>query len=210
MRRQPTRSEPIVRPTSAAWSRCSRCSRSEPARRNAGSVNGQRSHSRIVAVQGCHGADRGHEGSSGLRCADRTGAGAVTDKPKVGETRIPLVEETVEIKKRVVETGRVQVRTFVDDEQVRITDTLQRENVDVERITIGREIDVAPGVREEGEFLIVPVVEERLVIEKRLFLVEEIRLRRTTVTIPVEADATRRVMRAEIERDGPNIIPGAK
>lgn len=134
----------------------------------------------------------------------------MTDKPKVGETRIPLVEETVEIKKRVVETGRVQVRTFVDDEQVRITDTLQRENVDVERITIGREIDVAPGVREEGEFLIVPVVEERLVIEKRLFLVEEIRLRRTTVTIPVEADATRRVMRAEIERDGPNIIPGAK
>ena len=39
-------------------------------------------------------------------------------------------------------------------------------------------------------------------IEKRLFLVEELRLRRTTVVVPVEVDATRRVMRAEVERDG--------
>ncbi|GGE97355.1 YsnF/AvaK domain-containing protein [Sphingomonas prati] len=132
----------------------------------------------------------------------------MTGEPGRNDTRIPLVEEVVEIEKRVVETGRVRVRTIVDDEQVRVTDTLQRENVDVERIAIGREVDVAPAVREEGEFLIVPIVEERLVIEKRLFLVEEIRLRRTTVTIPVEADATRRVMRAEIERDGPNITPG--
>lgn len=117
-------------------------------------------------------------------------------------TRIPIVEETVSIEKRLVETGRVQIRTFVDDEQVHVTDALKREIVDVERIAIGREVDVAPSVREEGEFLIVPIVEERLVIEKRLFLVEELRLRRTTLTVPVEADATRRVMRAEVERDG--------
>lgn len=132
----------------------------------------------------------------------------MTDENEPKDTRISLVEEVVQVEKRVVETGRVRVRTVVDDEQVRVTDTLQRENVDVERIAIGREVDVAPSVREEGEFLIVPIVEERLVIEKRLFLVEEIRLRRTTITIPVEADATRRVMRAEIERDGSNITPG--
>lgn len=117
-------------------------------------------------------------------------------------TRIPIVEETVSIEKRTVETGRVQVRTFVDDEQVHVTDALKREVVDVERVAIGREVEVAPSVREEGEFLIVPIVEERLVIEKRLFLVEELRLRRTTLTVPVEAETTRRVMRAEVERDG--------
>jgi uncharacterized protein (TIGR02271 family) len=117
-------------------------------------------------------------------------------------TRIPIIEEEVSIDKRVVETGRVQVRTFVDDEQVHVTEALKRELVDVERVAIGREVKVAPTVREEGEYLIVPIVEERLVIEKRLFLVEELRLRRTTVVVPVEADATRRVMRAEVERDG--------
>lgn len=116
--------------------------------------------------------------------------------------RIPLIEESISIEKRVVETGRVQVRTFVDDEQVMLSEALAREIVDVERVAIGREVDVAPKVREEGEYLIVPVMEERLVVEKRLFLVEELRLRRTTVIVPVEAEATRRVMRAEVERDG--------
>ncbi len=123
-----------------------------------------------------------------------------------GETRIPLVEETVAIEKRAVTTGRVQVRTFVDEEQVRVAEALNREIVDVERVPIGRQVEVAPTVREEGEFLIVPVIEERLVIEKRLFLVEELRLRRTTVTVPVEADAIRRVMRAEVTRE--NIAEG--
>lgn len=118
-----------------------------------------------------------------------------------GETRIQLVEETVAIEKRAVTTGRVQVRTFVDEEQVRVAEALNREIVDVERVPIGQQVEVAPAVREEGEFLIVPVMEERLVIEKRLFLVEELRLRRTTVSVPVEADATRRVMRAEVTRD---------
>ena len=65
-------------------------------------------------------------------------------------TRIPIIEEEVSIDKRMVETGRVQVRTFVDDEQVHVTEALKRELVDVERVAIGREVEVAPTVREEG------------------------------------------------------------
>lgn len=125
----------------------------------------------------------------------------MTDADATDAVRIPITEETVAIEKRVVETGRVAVRTFVDDEQVHITEALNRDVVDVERVAIGREVDAAPKVREEGEYLIVPIVEERLVIQKRLFLVEELRLRRTTITIPVEAEATRRVMRADVARD---------
>ena len=122
------------------------------------------------------------------------------DEASPRDERIALVEETVHIEKKVVETGRVHVRTFVDEEQVMLRDALNREIVDVERVPIGREVEVAPTVREEGDFLIVPIVEERLVVEKRLFLVEELRLRRTTVSVPVEVPASRRVMRAEIER----------
>lgn len=112
--------------------------------------------------------------------------------------RIPLVEEAVRVDKRVVETGRVHVRTFVDEEQVILRDTLARGVVDVQRVAIGREVETAPIMREEGEYLVVPVIEERLVVEKRLFLVEELRIRRSTVAIPVEVPATRRVMRAEV------------
>lgn len=88
----------------------------------------------------------------------------MTEDPNHLET-IPIVEATIAIDKRVVETGRVQVRTFVNDEQVHVTDALKREVVNVERVAIGREVEVAPIIREEGEFLIVPIVEERLVTE---------------------------------------------
>lgn len=114
---------------------------------------------------------------------------------------ISVVEETVWIDKNAIDTGRVRVRTVVDEEQVVLRDELTRDAVDVERVAIGREIDVTPKVREEGDILIVPVVEERLVVEKRLFLVEELRIHRSTTTSQVELPATRRVMRAVVERD---------
>lgn len=114
--------------------------------------------------------------------------------------RIPIVEESLFIEKTLVQTGKVRVQTFVDEQQVVLRDTVRREHVEVERVPIGREVETAPEVREEGEFLIVPVVEERLVIVKRFFVVEEIRLRRAAETVPVELPATRRVMRAEVHR----------
>lgn len=117
--------------------------------------------------------------------------------------RVELVAETLRVDKQSVETGRVRVRTFVDEEIVRLDETLRREAVEVERVAIGREVDVAPAVREDGEFIIIPVLEERLVIEKRLFLVEEVRLRRTATTVPFQTTATRRVMRAEVDRQTP-------
>lgn len=114
--------------------------------------------------------------------------------------RIALVEEVLSVDKKVVETGRVQVRTFVDDEQVLLSEALRRDVVDVERVAIGKPIEAAPKVREEGDYLVVPILEERLVVTKQLFLVEELRLRRTTIDVPVEVAASRRTMRAEVER----------
>ena len=124
----------------------------------------------------------------------------MTDPAPDDDVRIALVEEVLSIDKKVVETGRVQVRTFVDDEQVLLSEALRREIVDVERIAVGQPVDVAPKVREDGEYLIVPILEERLVVTKQLFLVEELRLRRTTIVVPVDVAASRRVMRAEVER----------
>jgi uncharacterized protein (TIGR02271 family) len=124
----------------------------------------------------------------------------MTEPTPDDDVRIALVEEVLNIDKKVVETGRVQVRTFVDDEQVLLSEALRREIVDVERIAVGQPVDVAPKVREDGEYLIVPILEERLVVTKQLFLVEELRLRRTTIVVPVDVAASRRVMRAEVER----------
>lgn len=116
---------------------------------------------------------------------------------------IALAEETVAVEKRVVETGRVHVQTFVEHEDVVLRDTLSRGIVDVERVAVGRVVEAAPAVRDEGDYLVVPVLEERLIVTKQLFLVEELRIRRSTVAVPVEMPATRRIMRAVVERDSP-------
>ena len=119
----------------------------------------------------------------------------------LGEDRltIPLVEETVRVDK-VVETTRVRVRTVTDTVEEIARASLESQNVEVERIPIGREVTVAPEVRTEGDVTIIPILEEVLVLEKRLVLKEELHLRRRVTTEAFEAPVTLRRQRAEVER----------
>ncbi len=55
-------------------------------------------------------------------------------------------------------------------------------------------------MRQEGDLLIVPVVEEVLVVEKRLVLKEELHIRRRVETESVEVPVELRRQRAEVER----------
>lgn len=116
-----------------------------------------------------------------------------------GTVAIPIAEEILRVDKREIETGRVRVRTQVEVVDEVLRDSVRRGLVDVERVPVGAFVTNTPQVREEGDVLIVPVLEERAVVEKRLFLVEEVRLRRTTETVPVEIPASRRVTRVEID-----------
>jgi uncharacterized protein (TIGR02271 family) len=112
---------------------------------------------------------------------------------------IPLVEERVRVGARAVETGRVRVRTVTEAREEIAAADLRREEVEVERVPRDEEVDAAPPVREEDGVTIVPVVEERLVVEKKLFLVEEIRLRRKTVVEREEMPVTVRAQRAVVQ-----------
>src|SRR4030095_4919006 len=94
-------------------------------------------------------------------------------------TVIPVVEEKASVVKRPVTSGRVVVKTTVDTEERTLRETLSEEKVDVERVAINRIVDVVPHVRTEGDVTIIPVLEERLVVEKQLVLVEEVRIRRS-------------------------------
>ena len=116
---------------------------------------------------------------------------------------IPVAEEQVLLEKRRVETGVVRVRTDVETRDDLVRDTLLHEKVEIERKPIGREVDAPPPVREEGDLLIVPVVEEILVVEKRLMLVEEIHLRRHRRNEALEQPVKLRRQRVSIEREPP-------
>jgi stress response protein YsnF len=117
-----------------------------------------------------------------------------------GELRVPLIEEEAHVEKREVGLERVTVRTVAEEHQVVLRDEVRREQVEVTRVAINREVAEAPPVRTEGDVTVVSIVEERLVVEKRLFVVEELHLTKTATAQPVELPATLRRMRADIER----------
>lgn len=100
------------------------------------------------------------------------------------ELRIPVIREEAVVRTREVERGGVRIHKTVNEREEVVEQPTMREDVDVERVAIGRVIDTVPEVREEGDTLIIPVLEEMLVVEKRLVLKEEIRVtkRRTTET----------------------------
>lgn len=98
------------------------------------------------------------------------------------ETVIPLHVEEVSVAKKRTVTGRLRISTVTRQSDVLVDELLKKERVEVDRTTVNRPIDRMPTVREEGDTLIVPVVEEVLVVERRLILKEEIRLRRIEET----------------------------
>jgi uncharacterized protein (TIGR02271 family) len=89
---------------------------------------------------------------------------------------IPLAEERLEADVRRVVTGTVRVATHVTEREEVADLPLVREEVEVERVAVGRVVDAPVPVRREGDTLVVPVMEEVLVVEKRLVLREEVRL----------------------------------
>ena len=117
-----------------------------------------------------------------------------------GDEIIELAEEQLRVSKREVERGRVVVRTRVEEREEIAEAALRQEDVTVERVPIGRMIEAAPPMREEDGVLIVPVLEERLVVMTELVLKEEIRITKKSRTEIVREPVRLRSERVEIER----------
>jgi uncharacterized protein (TIGR02271 family) len=93
---------------------------------------------------------------------------------------IPVIHEELEIGKRRVETGAgVRVQKSAREEEQVVDLPLVHEEVEVRRVPVGREVDAPVAVRHVGDTIIVPVMEEVLVVRKQLRLVEELHIRRT-------------------------------
>jgi stress response protein YsnF len=126
---------------------------------------------------------------------------------ELGETieTIPIVEEELRLDKREVVTGRVRVRTVVDVVEEMARASLDEETVEVTRVPVDRVVDEAPGIRTEDDVTIVPILEEVLVVEKRLVLKEELHIRRQTRSEEVQVPVQLRKQRAVVER-----LPGGR
>jgi len=96
--------------------------------------------------------------------------------------KVPVVQEEALVEKRVVDTGRgVRIHKIVAEHPSQIDETLMHDDVQVSHVPVDRivALDQAPATRYEGDTLVVPVLEEVLVVERRLRIKEELRITRT-------------------------------
>jgi uncharacterized protein (TIGR02271 family) len=111
---------------------------------------------------------------------------AVHPVVEIDGTVLPVVEEAVQVDKQWVESGVVRVRKLKSEEEELVQASLMRQEVDIERVPKNELLNAVPDVRYEGETLVIPVVAEELVVEKRLVLKEEIRVSKKQVATPWE------------------------
>jgi len=119
------------------------------------------------------------------------------------ETRhvvVPVLMEELEVQKRVIETGKVRITTQVHEREALVDEPLWREEVEVTHVPIQRVVDAPLPIREEHGTLIVPILEEVLVVEKRLMLKEEIHIRTHRVETRQPQQVTLRREEVGVER----------
>src|SRR4051794_8151705 len=90
---------------------------------------------------------------------------------------IPVVHEQLKVDKKVIETGKVHISKVVYEDVERHNIPYTEESISVERVPKNQIVDtIPPPVRYEEDVMIIPVLKEVAVVEKRIMLVEELRV----------------------------------
>jgi uncharacterized protein (TIGR02271 family) len=92
---------------------------------------------------------------------------------------LPVHQEGLRIGTKTVDTGRgVRVRKSVTERPYKIDEALLHDEVVVKHVPVDQIVSLAeaPDTRYEGNTLIVPILEEVLVVERRLRVKEEIHI----------------------------------
>jgi stress response protein YsnF len=113
---------------------------------------------------------------------------------------IPLYEEEANVVRRTVAAGTVRVATVTREREQLVDQVLTSERFEIERVPVGRVVETAPPDRTEGDLTIMPVVEEIIVVERRLILKEEIHIRRVRQTERHRESVTMRTQDAVVTR----------
>ena len=124
----------------------------------------------------------------------------VTDRLEQDREVIPVVEERAVILKRKKLTGGMRVRTVVRENEEVIDQPLTTDEIEVERVPVDCWVEAPVPIRQEGETTIITLLEEVVVVEKRLRLTEEVRITRKRSTDRAEERVTLRREEAVVER----------
>jgi uncharacterized protein (TIGR02271 family) len=156
-----------------------------------------------VMGSGAVGPAEGSAAYGKVRGGSREGSLGLDRAQDDEELRVRRVEEELKVGTREREVGAVRVRKRVITEHETIVVPRKRVEVTVEHVPVEGEAVSAEGGTAEPEIgeeeIVVPVVEEEVVVEKRPVVKEEVRIRKEVVeeSEVVEAD----VRREEVEVD---------
>ena len=120
------------------------------------------------------------------------------------DLHIPLHVEEVSVSRREIEKGNVQIALITGAREQLIDEELTHVRVEIERVPIGRTIEVVPPIGQEEDITIIPVVEEVVVVERRLVLKEEIRVRHVSTKEQHQETVVLRQQEAVVTREEPD------
>ena len=122
---------------------------------------------------------------------------------------IPVVEEHLEVGKRSVETGHVQVTSHVVETPVNESVTLREEHAAIERRPVNRPASEADLANFKEETIEVRETAEQAVVNKTARVVEEVVVGKTATSTTQEINDTVRKTVVDVERDGKAGVTGA-
>ena len=114
---------------------------------------------------------------------------------------IPVLEEQLKVGKQVVESGSLLISKTVREENVSVDVPVMHSEHEVERVAVNQYVDSPPPVRYEGNTMIIPILQEVVVLEKRLVLVEELRVTAHQVQTQETQQVTLRKEEVSVERN---------
>jgi uncharacterized protein (TIGR02271 family) len=113
---------------------------------------------------------------------------------------LQLFAEEALVSRRTMETGRVRIATVTHTRDHLVDEQLARTDVEVERVPVGRVIDAIPPVAGDTDHTIIPIVEETVVVERKLVLKEELHIRCKRTTERYQETVKLRHQTAEVTR----------
>jgi uncharacterized protein (TIGR02271 family) len=128
---------------------------------------------------------------------------SVLDHGESVQMSFPVMEEQLQVEKRLVETGRgIRIHKTIEERQQMIDEPLMRDELSVEHVAVGQIVPEGqvPEMRYEGETLVVPVLEEVIVVQKQLLLKEEVRITRRRQEVHEPQQVALRSEHIRIER----------
>lgn len=125
----------------------------------------------------------------------------LTNNNADSSSSMSVVHEKVDVGKKTIEKGRVKISKTVKEESEVLNLPTTSEQVHINRVPVNHIVESAPeAVRYAGDTIIIPVLHEITVIEKKLLLVEEIHITKTSVSSEEVKEITLRKEEIKIER----------